>query len=111
MTECYACSKLAELRAENNALRVKCDKQAEVLDLQQELIDECDVETTTKSSEKDGNDSREKLEADVLGYWHEEFPGADKYDMLELVCGWRNRQAAITERNTSPFSPFLPFPL
>ena len=55
-TECYECSKLAELVAENSQLRVKVDKQAEVLDLQQELLDERDVEATTKSSEKDGND-------------------------------------------------------
>lgn len=53
---CYSCAKLAELVAENSQLRVKVDKQAEVLDLQQELLDERDVEATTKSSEKDGND-------------------------------------------------------
>ena len=98
MTECYECSRLAELVAENGALRDKCEKQAEVLDMQQELLDEFEYERSNDDSapenvvtadEADANDenepqpyivvdgerkwvesdSREKLESDIIEHY------------------------------------------
>lgn len=56
-TECYACAKLAELRAENNALRVKVDEM-ERADVSQAVEDT--AERVTKTGEM-LHDSREKL--------------------------------------------------
>ena len=67
MTECYECSKLAELRAENSQLRVTMEKQAEVLDLQQDLLNELEAEPMVDKCTDHAVDATRYALIDVIG--------------------------------------------
>jgi len=97
MTECYACSKLAELRAENNALHVKLDGQ-ECADVSQAVEDT--AERVTNQGEM-LHDTCEKLEADALVLVDNLRMYGGKYagDAEVEIIGMLDRQAAITERH------------
>ncbi len=108
MTECYECAKLAELRAENSALRVRVDGLTcndalapekvvtqETVDANDGFmdLDSCTHGMRTFASE---TDSREKLEADVNKFVINNLErGLLTYGAIIRLL---DRQAAITER-------------
>lgn len=99
MTECYECSRLAELVAQNTAMRVKLGTDApekpvgtlgRLADANDALAPENGV--SAEDADDANADSREKLEADVRKW-------CGKYAyQADMVWTWLNRQAAITER-------------
>lgn len=93
---CYSCAKLAELRAENNALRVRVDElEADVSQA---------VEDTAERVTNQGEmlDTREKLEADcekLIGNIQRRiFSGRDAGALRCQLKELLDRQAAITKR-------------
>lgn len=90
---CYACAKLAELMAENNALRGIVGDLKAPTDPGEASIMSVDA-FIEKQVEHESHDTREKLEADIAhDFYLYKKPG------LERIFGWLDRQAAITERH------------
>ena len=115
MTECYECSRLAELVAQNTAMRAKLGMDApekpvgalgRLADAMNEPISRFSAQEpgenaengATKSEMRDFDDSREKLEEIA---WEYDASYAGPYDhgaIAEAIIELLDRQAAITER-------------